>query len=210
LTCRVFLIRHGETVWNQDARFQGWADIPLSNNGVQQAEALGRRLAGQDIAAFFSSHLSRARETAAIIARPHNKPVQVVPGLQEINFGDWEGLTFKEIRQKYSKEFMAWWNNPLQTRIPGGETLAELVERSARALKDIVDNHPGQQVAVVAHGGTIRSIVGMVLGLDLNYYWRLRQDNASLSIIDFHRWDSGVLVLYNDCSHLSSWQVPPF
>ncbi len=207
--CRVYLVRHGETVWNKNARFQGRADIPLSPRGVEQARALSKRLERQDIAAFYSSSLLRARETAGIIAAPHNKPVYVVPGLEEIDFGEWEGLTFKEIRERYKEQSLAWWDKPLENRIPGGETLAELVERSTGALKGIVEKHPDENVAVVAHGGVIRSIVGVVIGLDLNNYWRLRQDNASLTIIEFFSWEKAVLMLLNDISHLGSGMVPP-
>lgn len=207
--CRVYFIRHGETVWNKDARFQGRADIPLSPRGVEQARALSIRLKEQRFAAFFSSGLSRARDTAGIIAAPHDKAVEVIPGMEEIDFGQWEGLTSREIRERYNDESKAWWASPLNTRIPGGETLAELAERSTAALKRIVERHPDDQVAVVAHGGTIRSVVGTVLGLDLNHYWRLRQDNASLTIIEFYGWDKAVLMLYNDISHLGPGLVPP-
>lgn len=207
--CRVYLIRHGETMWNKDARFQGRADIPLSPRGVEQARALSKRLQQHNITAFFSSNLSRARETAGIIAAPHHRAVQVVDGLEEIDFGQWEGLTSGEIRERFRDESSAWWASPLDTRIPGGETLAELAERSITALKGIVEKYPEDQVAVVAHGGTIRSVVGTVLGLNLNHYWRLRQDNASLTIVEFYGWEKAILMLYNDISHLGPGLVPP-
>ncbi|WP_347490923.1 alpha-ribazole phosphatase [Desulfoscipio sp. XC116] len=206
---RMFLVRHGETAWNKETRLQGRTDVPLSEKGIKQAKALSNRLAEQDVTAFFSSSLSRARETAAIIAEPHNKSVQVVPDLQELNFGHWEGMTVEEIRRKYQRESAAWWSSPLQTRVPGGETLAELAERSVRAVKTIVEQYPEKNVLVVAHGGVIRSIVATVLGIDLNQYWQLRQDNASLSIIDFYHWDKPILMLYNDCSHLGQGTIPP-
>lgn len=200
--CRMLLIRHGETVWNKDAKLQGQTDIPLSEQGIKQAIALSKRLSGRKIEAFYASNLTRAIKTASIVAEPHHRQVIMLPGLQELNFGDWEGLTFKEIQQNYSDLSQTWWSNPLETRIPGGETLNELAERSNQTIKDIVLKHSDQTVAVVAHGGTIRSIVGTVLGIDLNQYWKLRQDNASLSIVYFHAWDKSILELYNDCSHL--------
>lgn len=200
--CRLFLIRHGETAWNKDSRLQGQTDILLSDAGRKQAEALSRRLAGENFSAFFSSNLKRSLETAEIIAKPHNQEVYISPGLQEINFGDWEGLTIDEIRKNYSEIASKWWASPLETRVPGGETLGELAERSSIAVKSIVNRYPNQKVVVVAHGGTIRSIVGMVLGLDLNQYWRLRQDNASMSIIELYQGEKGILMLYNDCNHL--------
>ncbi len=206
---RLYLIRHGETSWNKETRFQGQVDILLSERGIEQAEALSKRLAGRQFAACFSSNLSRARETAAIVAKPHNIPVKAVPDLQEMNFGYWEGLTVEEIRQKYDRESADWWSRPLENRVPGGETLIELAERSVRAVKTIVQQYPEEQVLLVTHGGVIRCIVAAALGIDLNQYWRLRQDNASLSIIDFYQWDKAILMLYNDCSHLAPGQVPP-
>ncbi len=207
--CRIHLIRHGETIWNKDARFQGRADIPLSGQGIEQARALGCRLECYNFAAFFSSGLSRARQTAELIAASHGKPVEVVKGLEEISFGDWEGLTSKEIKERYSEESSAWWANPFETRIPGGETLAEMAARATASIKGIINKYPDEHVCVVAHGGVIRSIVGTALGLDLNYYWRLRQDNASLTIMEFYGWDKAILMLYNDISHLGTGLIPP-
>lgn len=206
---RLYLVRHGETKWNKETRFQGQVDVPLSEKGIVQAEAVSRRLEGQNFAAFFSSGLSRARDTADIIAKPHQKPVQVVPDLQEMDFGYWEGLTVEEIRQKYNRESAAWWASPLENRVPGGEMLGELAERSVMAVKTIVQQYPEEQVLLVTHGGVIRCIVAAALGIDLNQYWRLRQDNAALSIIEFYKKDKAILMLYNDCSHLGLGQVPP-
>lgn len=206
--CRVYLIRHGETVWNKESRFQGRSDIPLSPKGAEQAAALGKRLKKHNFTGFFSSSLSRARDTAGIIALPHQKTVQVVPGLEELDFGHWEGLTAGEIRERFGDELKAWWANPLNTRIPGGETLAELAERACAALRGIVERNPDGQVVAVAHGGTIRTIVGTVVGLDLNQYWRLRQENASLTVIEFYGWEKGILMLYNDISHLAPGLIP--
>lgn len=200
--CRMLLIRHGETIWNKDAKLQGQTDIPLSETGIQQAMALSKRLAKRNIEAFYASSLIRAVKTANLIAQPHLRQVQTLPELQELNFGDWEGLTFKEIQQNYGDLSKTWWSNPMETRIPGGETLNELAARANRAVRELVLKHQDQTVAVVAHGGTIRTIVGTVLGLDLNQYWKLRQDNASLSIVYFHDGDKSILELYNDCSHL--------
>lgn len=201
--CRIFFVRHGETKWNETFRLQGQTDIPLSATGVEQAWAISKRLESLQFAGIFSSHLTRAKETAAIIAKPHGLTVKELPDLQELNFGDWEGLTVEELKKNHTELAKTWWENPLGTRIPGGETLAELAERATRSTMNIIEKYPQEQVVVVAHGGTIRSVVGSMLGLDLNQYWRLRQDNASLTVVEFHGWDNGILMLYNDCSHLN-------
>ncbi|MCL6560770.1 MAG: alpha-ribazole phosphatase [Firmicutes bacterium] len=203
MSCRVYLVRHGETEWNALMKFQGQTDVPLSDRGREQAELLGRRLAGEKFQGFYSSDLKRALETAKIIASPHRQEIKTVPQLRELNFGSWEGLTVQEIKESFGEELKRWWESPLTTRIPGGETLAEMVERNVTALKKIVERHQGENVAVVSHGGSIRSIVASVLGIDLNKYWRLRLDNACLNIIDFPEWEKAILMLFNDCSHLS-------
>jgi len=200
---RIFLVRHGETEWNAGLRFQGHRDVPLSPRGVEQARALAARLAGEHFAAVYASDLGRAVETAAVIAAPHNLPVRRLPGLREINFGAWEGLTVNEIRARYDEELRRWWEQPADTRIPGGETLAEVAVRVSAAVKEIVAAHPDRQVLVVCHGGPIQVIVSTVLGMQLDQYWRLRPGNASLSVLDFPDWERGMLTLFNDCSHLA-------
>lgn len=204
MSCRVYLVRHGETEWNAQMRFQGQTDVPLSSGGVAQAKLLASRLANEEIQAFYASDLLRARETAEILAGPHRMEVQFFPELRELNFGAWEGMTSKEIQEAFTGEITAWWNNPLNTRIPGGETLAEMVERNIIAIKRIVEINNGKKVVVVSHGGSIRSIIASVLGMDINKYWRLRLDNACLNIIDFPEWEKGILMLFNDCSHLNN------
>lgn len=200
--CRLLLIRHGETLWNNEMKLQGHQDVPLSARGVEQARALGKRLAIQEIAAVYSSDLARAAETARQIAEPHLLDVITLPALREMHFGDWEGLTFNEIREKYGDSINHWWGSPLSMNVPGGEGLSDLISRVIPALRKIVEKHIGEQVAVVCHGGPVRCIIGTVLNMDLNKYWKIRQDNTALNVIDFSDWDSGVLALLNDSSHL--------
>ena len=202
MSCKVYLIRHGETSWNSLMKFQGQTDIPLSDQGRRQAELLSRRLAGEKFTACYASDLVRAYETAKIVAARHTLAVQKIPSLRELNFGVWEGLTAADIKKSYREEVKQWWKSPLTTRIPGGETLAEMVTRAMAALKTIVGSHREGNVLVVSHGGAIRSIIGSVLGMDLNQYWRLKLDNASLNIVDFPEWEKGILMLFNDCAHL--------
>lgn len=203
MSCRVYLIRHGETEWNHTMKFQGATDIPLSEHGRRQAASLGKRLGGLKLDAFYASDLVRAHETATIISNRHGMSVETVPGLRELNFGAWEGLTIAEIQKLFANELEQWWENPFSIRIPGGETYNELIERSVNAIKEIVARHSDGRIAVVSHGGPIRSIVGSVLEMDLGKYWRLGLHNGSLTILDFTGWEYGILTLYNDCSHLA-------
>lgn len=203
MSCRIYMVRHGETDWNATSRLQGHSNVPLSEQGRRQAELLGRRLAALKFDAFYASDLVRAYETARIIALHHNnQDINTMPELRELNFGRWEGLSINEIQGQYPEEIKQWWETPLLTRIPGGESLDEVVKRTVTAVKKIVESHGDGNVVLVSHGGVIRSVVGTVLGMDMNKYWRLRQDNACLSIIDFPAWDKGILMLFNDRSHL--------
>ncbi len=200
--CKIFLVRHGETLWNHARRYQGHADIPLSASGVAQARALAGRLASQSFAGFYASDLQRAYATALILAAPHGLAVQKVPALREIDFGDWEGLTREEIIELYPDLSRRWWSQPRDTRLPGGETLTEVATRAVGALREIAARHPDDQVVVVTHGGTIRAGIASLIHMDLNQYWRLRQDNTALSIIEFFAPDRAQLLLFNDTCHL--------
>jgi len=184
-------------------KFQGQTDIPLIEDGRRQAAALGRRMSSLKLEALYSSDLVRAYETAQIVASYHNKQVETVPELKELNFGEWEGLTHSEIKKKYPEELELWWNNPFSINVPGGESFSELSKRAVNAIKKIVRKHRNGRVAVVTHGGVIRCIIGHTMGIAPSKYWRLRVNNASISILDFPRnEDDGILTLFNDCSHI--------
>lgn len=199
---RLYLVRHGETEWNSGGKFQGHTDITLSVKGREQAVNLAERLKDIKIQAVYSSDLGRARETAEILAKPHQLDVHALSDFREINFGQWEGLTYQEISEKYGEVCSQWFANPLITQIPDGESLQDLVTRCSKALHTIIREHPGETVVIVAHGGVIRTIVGTSLGLDMNYFWKLRVDNVSLSIIEYHGLDKAILELYNETCHL--------
>lgn len=204
MSCRIYLIRHGETLWNHALKYQGHTDIALSERGIKQAEALARRLAADRFAAFYASDLCRAMDTARIIAEPHRGTVTPLYDLREINFGEWEGLTREEIKARFPEASRHWWMAPYTARVPGGETLKEVGFRAVRALEEIALNHPEEQVLVVSHGGTIRAAIGIFLHMDLNQYWRLKQDNVALNILEVFEKGRAILLLFNDCTHLKA------
>lgn len=207
--CRIYLVRHGVTAWNQDLRYQGQTDVPLCDYGREQVKRLAARLADRlEVDAFYTSDLSRAAETAAIVAAPHGLPVKRRADFREINFGRWEGLTATQIREQFADIYNEWLAKPLGVRPPGGETYAEVASRVRLGIAELVALHPGRNVVLVAHGGAIRCIIGTALGMDLNLFWKLRTDNASLSIVDYPEADNGILLLFNDVSHLVS-DLPP-
>jgi alpha-ribazole phosphatase len=205
LLTKMLLVRHGETIWNHTSRYQGHTDIELSETGRNQAKLLAAELKKEKVKAVYSSDLKRAYETAAILASLHNLPVQVTEQLREINFGEWEGLTYQEIMEKYKDLASEWYQYPGKVRLPGGENFEELKGRAYSAALDLMyQNDPGT-IIVVAHGGTIRAIICGILDIDLNHAFQIRQDNTALNIIDYHP-ENGyiVLSLLNGISHLSS------
>jgi broad specificity phosphatase PhoE len=143
----ILLARHGETDWNVEGRLQGWDDKPLNENGRAQARELAARIADVRFDAVYASDLARARETAEIVAEPHGVPVLVEPGLREMHYGSWSGLTRAEIEERY----------PGQTR-HDGETGEEHLERVLRAAERIAARHPGERVLIVSHGGSLRAL----------------------------------------------------
>jgi alpha-ribazole phosphatase len=182
---RLIIVRHGQTLWNLERKYQGHSDIALTEKGLKQAEAVAVRLAAEPVNAVYASDLSRAFKTAECIADKHNLKVGLVPALREIKFGDWEGLTYEEITARWPGLLGKLWSTPDELEIPGGESFHQLKERAFDAIKKIVAAHPEQTVVVVAHGGTIGTILCAILNIHLNHVWSIRQDNTAVNIIEY-------------------------
>lgn len=199
---RLLLIRHGQTLWNAELRYQGQADVPLNELGRRQAEALARRLAGETIHAVYASDLQRAVDTATPLAASHRLEIITDARLRELNFGEWEGHTFEEIRRREPERYQAWLRNPEQFSAPGGETGAQLRERVQAWLEDARAQHDEQTVAVVAHGGSLMTLLQITLGLPPEARWKFRMAHGSLS--ELHLFPDGwaVLARLNDTCHL--------
>lgn len=163
MTTKVFLVRHGATDWNLEKRAQGHADIDLNDSGHKQAAAVATELAHQALVAVYSSDLKRARDTAGPIAAAHGLELRFDPDLREIDQGEWEGLTTDEIKARWPD---LWGPSRHYSARPGGESPQQVKERSLMALKRIVAAHPGGEVAIVSHGGTIRWLSAEALGYD--------------------------------------------
>lgn len=198
---RLILVRHGQTVWNHDMRYQGHTDIALTDEGIKQAELVAERLAKEKIAAVYASDLSRALITAKRIAARHAVSVTGMPELREIKFGEWEGLTYKGIGEKWPDQMAKLYSHPDEVVIPGGETFRDLKARATRAVESLVEKHPEDTIAVVSHGGTIRTILCATLNIHLNHVWSIRQDNTSVNIIEYYG-DRAIVSLVNDIHHL--------
>jgi alpha-ribazole phosphatase len=195
---KLLLIRHGQTDWNIARRFQGQSDVPLNQTGKKQAQALAERLSSQHIDALYSSDLQRALETANIIRKSE---CHSDPRLREINFGDWEGLTYNEIKEKYPDALTERENDIYKNAPPDGETLEQLCERVQSMLDELYAKHKDQTVLIVAHGGVLQILLCLALNLKPTMYWQFHLSTASLSEIAFYP-DGAILNLLNDTCHL--------
>ena len=207
----LYLVRHGSIETGDTKRYHGSMDVPLLEEGVEQMkEACGlitRYLAAlasakqqtylkdihdpkessPELTAIYCSDLQRAIRSAEIVAEPHRlDPIQV-PALRERNFGVWEGMTFAEIKEKYPLEFDAWAGNPVKYSPIGGESTLDVGLRVTRAAENIVASHPGENIAIIAHGGVNRIILCEIMGIPFENIFRIEQDYAAVNIIEF--WD---------------------
>ncbi len=226
VTTTLYLIRHGETDGGDTKRYYGSIDIPLSEQGKQQVLAkrqildhllrqgkdakylsylrdihgsnmsVDRESEAHGLSAVYCSTLSRAAQSAAIVAKGYGLQPISLSALRERSFGQWEGMTFAEIKERYPNEFAAWAANPLAYSPLGGETTLEVRDRVIGAVDAILRQHAGQHVAIVAHGGVNRIVLCHILGIPLENIFRIEQDYAALNIIEF--WEKyPVLKLLN-------------
>jgi len=196
---QLILIRHGES--EMGGRYLGRTDPPLSDRGRAQAAALARRLAEEPLSALTSSPQRRALDTAKAIAAPKGLEVSVKADLAELDFGTWDGLSYEEIERSDQERFARWLADPVTECPPGGETLAHMSQRVVAAAQVIVARHPQGKTAIVSHGGPIRALVCHALGLPLESQFRIGQDIAALTRLDWYETEV-VLSVLNDTCHL--------
>lgn len=203
---RVVLIRHGQTKWNEVERIRGQVDIPLDEVGVAQAEATGRRVAEEwKPAAVYSSPLRRAVQTAQPLARLLGQKVQLEEGLNDLNFGQWQGLSPQEVKERWPGLAETWLSAPHLVAFPEGESLDLVRKRSSAALRKLVDRHEGQTIALIGHTALNRVILCHVLGIDDANYWRIGQHTCAVNVF---RWRDGIFYIesLNDTGHLRALQ----
>jgi broad specificity phosphatase PhoE len=179
----VYLARHGQSDWNAAGRWQGHADRPLTALGLRQATDLAHELAGVPLEAVYSSDLRRARETAEAVAAPRGLQVSTVADLREVDVGSWSGLTRAEAMERFPREFWRWTKG--EHGWEDGETYEQMAERVVGAVRRIAAGHAGESVLVVAHGGPIRAVHAVALGLDVSEHRRRQrvEPNARVSRI---------------------------
>ena len=203
-SCRICLVRHGETAWNTERRLQGHIDIPLNDTGLSQAEATALSLAraGFRFSALYSSDLQRARQTAAAIARTHALAPMHDPRLRERHYGHFQGLTYDEAEHRHPEHFQRFKAREPHFAVPdSGESLVGLAARVHAALEEIAGRHTGEAVVVVTHGGVLDIVHRLASGQGLEPARDFAIPNAALYWIEL--WaGSWKLIAWADESHL--------
>lgn len=198
----IFLVRHGETDWNQESRFRGRVDIPLNDNGLEQAKKVGQALKDVPLAAVYCSPLSRALQTAEEIASIHDLHLQEHEGFNDMDFGEWQGLSGSEVRLRYPKEFRMWVDTPQKVKPPEGESLLEVRKRCWPALEKLASRHRNEIIAIISHQVIIKSLLLSVLGLGESHFWRLEQDPCSINVLRYHSSGNLMISCINETCHL--------
>lgn len=198
---RIFLIRHGETEWNKQGRLQGNSNVLLSPEGMRQAKLLAEHAPFHAVDAIYSSDLSRAVKTAEILAEKFNLPVIQKRELREVNFGEWEGRTLKELTADDNDGFEKFFTKPDKVQPKDGETFLQCQARVVNAFDEIVADHKGQSIVIVSHGAAIRLLLCALLTVPIRKMWAISQFNMAVNILCVDNGNA-VVELVNSTLHL--------
>lgn len=198
---QIIVIRHGRTEWNRVERFRGRTDLELDEVGVKQAEATAGRVVEWTVSAVYCSPLKRTVTTAHIIAQRLHLEAKPLPGIIDINFGDWQGLSPEEAAANHGSLYTMWLESPHLVKFPGGESLDEVRQRAAAAVADLVKQYPDGTIALVSHRVVCQILILHFLGLDTSHFWQIGQDVSAINVFevkDSHPYAR----LLNDTCHL--------
>ena len=198
---RIYLVRHGQTEWNVEHRFQGHQDSPLTQLGLQQAGWLADAMRDKHIDAIYSSSSTRAMRTAEIIRDERTLPIHARDGLMEMNLGVWEGGVQKEIESAYPEQYEAFWNDPEHFQIEDAERFEEVMARASAVLDEVLTAHRGQSVLIVTHTVVLKLLMARFEQRPLRDLWELPYIYpACLCLIEGDEPDHAI-VLHADTSH---------
>jgi len=187
LGVKLFLIRHGQTKWNLEGRYQGDKDIELTKEGIRQAKLATSYLKNVNFSRIYSSPLKRTVLTARTINEDRGLDIIVRKDLKEINFGKWEGLKFDEINQQYNPDYQRWLDDPFKNPPTGGENFSEFTKRTSKEINRIVEeNQDGADVAISTHGGVIVSLLVHWLQVPKERWRCLIQRQAAINVVVVH------------------------
>jgi len=209
----IYLVRHGQTVWNEEGRLCGSSDVPLSDEGLAQARKLAARLKDIGIAAIYSSPLLRARQTAEAIAAHHRVEVKIEPDLREIDYGDWEGLKVADVLEQFPEIEKLRREEPMKFAAPNGEPMLQFAKRVISAIQRVAASHADETICVIAHQTVNRFILCWILQslhpahrisspIDFRFWRQLRQDPACVNLLQVREDGLWRVCLVNDTCHL--------
>jgi len=200
----IILARHGETEWNVKEVFRGRIDVDLTETGLKQAELLADYLRDARIQAVYTSPLKRSLKMAELIAGHHKLGVTPAPGLIDLDFGKWHGLSQEEVKDRYNELYHQWLESPHQVKMPDGESLDEVTERAMKVVREAA-SWQADAVVLVAHRVVNKVLICALLGLDNSHFWNIKQDVGAITTFEY---DNGRFVLaeHNNTSYLSSLQ----
>ncbi len=198
----IILARHGETEWNVEEIFRGRIDIELNETGIKQAQLLAEYLCDVKIEAVYSSPLKRALRTAETIADCHQLKVEIAPGLIDLDFGEWQGLPLKKVKDKYPGLYEEWINSPDKVKIPAGENLNDVRERAIGVIDEVLVKHRGT-VVLVSHRVVNKVSICALLGLDNSHFWNIRQDTCGITTFTYEN-GRFILTEYNNTYYLKA------
>lgn len=203
----LILVRHGQTEWNREQIFRGSKDIELDKIGRKQAEALGERLSKRKIDAIYSSSLKRAMSTAEAIARLQGLAVMVGPGLVDMSFGKWEGMSHREVMEQYPKQYKLWKENPWKAKIPGASSIKDIQVQSFKAITSMAEEHPiDSTIVVVTHRVILKVMLMKMLTMGPEGFWSIKLSPCGLTTVE---WDGKrfALTCLNDIGHLEDRNI---
>lgn len=203
------LIRHGETVWNLENRWQGHQDSPLTPTGLMHGRSVAQRLAGMPFDVLYSSDLPRAYRMAEDISATTSRPIIAEPNLRERKLGIFEGLTMAEVRERHPAAYDGYMTRDPKFAIPQGESLEAKHHRVVQALLTIAQRHVGQRIVIVTHGGVVDSAFRMAVGLTLHFPRNWTLYNGSLNVITFQD-NAWMLGTWGEISHLNRTDTPNY
>lgn len=196
---KIYLIRHGETESNRKGIFRGRLDIPLSQNGKEQAEDLKRYFENIPVNIVYTSPLQRAVETAETVF-PGHTPLKE-KWLNNLDLGEWSGMEKSLVKERFPEMWENWVKRPESIRFPGGERLDDVHQRSRLFFEKMIAGEP-ETIAAVSHRSVVKVMIAAAVGVERNYYWRFHLDNASVSLLHYEQERGFTLVKLNDTHHL--------
>lgn len=207
----LILMRHGHVEGIQPKRFRGRAELPLSTLGERQAHALAQRVAARfSPVALYTSPMARTIATGTPIAQALGLSSTVLDGLHDLDYGQWQGLTHEDVSKRWPQLYNCWYNTPHMLRFPNGESLQDLVARTADGLREVLQRHPNRSdvVLMIGHDSVNRALLLQLLDQPLSAYWRLAQDPCCINQIDIHNGEITIGCV-NDTAHLETLDLFP-